>query len=529
MGQQTGDKSDTIPDWRNLGPCEALEEKGRILVKLDGLQVAVFQTSKGVFAVNNRCPHEGFPLMEGTLNDNCSLACNWHGWTFDLESGKAIEGRDAVKTYPLEKRGRDLWVDIAQEPAPLRRKAAMAELIEALSEHDYDRIARSLARLEKAETSLEDVARIVINWSVSKLERGFGHAHAGLADWMALADVEADRRHVAILEAAGHFSWDALFSPSLELPTDPKPWSESCYIADLEGMNSLSAMARVKGAFATGQGFSAIKPAMRRFIFQHYMGFGHPAIYLMKLDALIHRLGDSVAEPLILQLTKYLCVASREDLIPEFRSFADCIMLDPGTTSVPAPENFSGQSVRKAMLLTAASTHHHIALFDSLVGAAALNMLRFDQQFQDAVEQPIARNIGWLDFTHAITFAEALDWHGRENPAVWQSGLMQLACFVGRNASYLQEADMEKWQLDDPDAFLAAEKTKLFNMDEGEYIYGVHRLKMVVAVEKLAPKLTETTRHLVFAALHRYLRSRLRQRHPARTAFQARETVVRAG
>lgn len=529
MGQQASNTSDTIPDWRNLGPCEALEEKGRVLVKLDGLQVAVFRTPKGEFAINNRCPHEGFPLMEGSLNDNCSLACNWHGWAFDLESGKAIEGRDAVKTYPLERRGKDLWVDIAQEPASVRRKAAMTELMESLSEHDYDRIARSLARLEKAETLPEDVARAVINWSVTRLERGFGHAHAGLADWLALAETDPNRRDVAILEAAGHFSWDALFSPPLELPSDSKPWSESCYIADLEGMNSLSAMARVKGAFSAGHGIGVIKPAMRRFIFRHYMGFGHPAIYLLKLDALIHRLGYSVAEPLALQLTKYLCVASREDLIPEFRSFADLIQLDPGSSSVPAPEVFSGQSVRKAMVLAVASAQHQEALFDSLVGAAALNMLRFDLQFQDGVEQPLARNIGWLDFTHAITFAEALDWHAGEDLAVWQSGLMQLACFVGRNASYLKDADVSAWHVDDPDAFLVAEKSNLFNMDEGEYIYGVHRLKMVTAVEKLAPRLTDTTRNLVFAALHRYLRSRLRQRHPARTAFQARETVARAG
>ncbi len=529
MGQQANNTSDSIPDWRNLGPCEALEEKGRILVKLDRLQVAVFRTPKGEFAINNRCPHEGFPLMEGTLNDNCSLACNWHGWAFDLESGKAIEGRDAVKTFPLERRGKDLWVDIAQEPASARRKTAMAELMESLSEHDYDRMARSLARLERADTSLDDVAQTVIGWSVPRLERGFGHAHAGLADWLALADTDLGRRDVAILEAAGHFSWDALFSPPLDLPAGSKPWSESCYIADLEGMDSLSAMARVKGAFSAGQGIAVIKPAMRRFIFRHYMGFGHPAIYLMKLDALIRRLGNGVAEPLALQLTKYLCVASREDLIPEFRSFADFVKLDPGSTSVPAPEGFSGLSVRKAMVLAAASAQHQEGLFDSLVGAAALNMLRFDLHFQDGVEQPIARNIGWLDFTHAITFAEALDWHASEDPAIWQSGLMQLACFVGRNAAYLQEADVSSWHVDDPDAFLAGEKAKLFNMDEGEYIYGVHRLKMVVAVEKLAPRLTDTTREFVFAALHRYLRSRLRQRHPARTAFQARETVARAG
>lgn len=529
MGQQAIDQANTVSDWRNLGSCEALEEKGRYLAKLDGLQVAVFKTAKGTFAVNNRCPHEGFPLMEGTLNDNCSLACNWHGWAFDLESGQALEGRDKVRTFPLEWRGDDLWVDVAPEPAAARRAAAMSELFESLSEHDYERIARSLARLEAAGAAFEDVAAEVVAWSVPRLERGFGHAHAGLADWMALSGADPALRHVAFLEAFGHFSWDSLFSAALDVPSEAKPWSRSCYIADLEGMDSASAMARVKAAFEGGDGLAAVTPAMREFIFSHYMGFGHPAIYLVKLGELVAQLGEKVAEPLALQLTKYLCVSAREDLIPEFRGFADFAGQECGDAPVPGADLFSGLSVRKAMSLAAASTAHAQGLFDSLVGAAALNMLRFDLTLQQRVEQPIAKNVGWLDFTHAITFAETLYGLAQEDPSVWQSGLMQLACFVGRNAGYLGAAEITPWHVQDRSLFLAAEKAALFNMDEGDYIFAVHRLKSLAAVEKLAPLLSVRSADLVFAALHRYLRTPMRQRHPARAAHQARETVAREG
>ncbi|MFL5239337.1 MAG: Rieske (2Fe-2S) protein, partial [Rhizomicrobium sp.] len=31
-----------------------------------------------MFAIANRCPHEGYPLSEGTLSPGCLLTCNWH-------------------------------------------------------------------------------------------------------------------------------------------------------------------------------------------------------------------------------------------------------------------------------------------------------------------------------------------------------------------------------------------------------------------------------------------------------------------
>jgi nitrite reductase/ring-hydroxylating ferredoxin subunit len=535
--RQTGDEFGPTADWRNLGPCQALREKGRQLVKLEGRQIALFRTEKGLFAINNRCPHEGFPLMEGTLNDACSLACNWHGWAFDLESGEALEGRDAVRTYPVERRGADIWLDITPVSASLRATRALADLEEALAEHDYERIARSLARLEQAGRPLEDAARATLRWSLPRLEQGCTHAQAGLADWLALAADRPETAFVAHLEALGHFAWDGLFSPPLDLPDGAKPWSESCYLAEVEAMDSLSAMARVRGAFAAGLSFADLAPVMRRFVFSHYMGFGHPAIYLVKIAELIARLGPEVAEPLCLQFTKYLCVAAREDLIPEFRAFRDYLSVDGGHAPVPAPEAFSGQSVRGAMALAAGSAADEPALFDSLLGAAALNMLRFDLSLQQGVRQAIAKNVSWLDFTHAITFAEALHTHAGEDPLVWRSGLMQLACFIGRNGWALDDltdlTDLAepggRWHVADPAAFLEEEKSALFNMDAGDYIYGVHRLKMLCAVEKITGFAGERTSGLVLAATHRYLKSPLRQRHPARAAYQARQTVAREG
>lgn len=514
----------------NLGPVPELGERGRAVLKVEGRQIALFETEGRLFAINNRCPHEGYPLVEGSLKKDCKLACNWHGWTFDLASGQATQGRDAVKTYAVTRVNGDILVDLTPESEEIRRAKAYGELDEAVAEHDYERIARSLARLEVAGEGEEAILRHVIGNSITRFERGFGHAFAGLADWLALrAGEEQSRRRTALLEAVGHISWDMLMGTDAPLPTGVKRWNAKACLAALEDMKETEAIAYVRGAFAEGHGFDAVKPVFLELIFSHYAGFGHPAIYVMKAEELINRLGDEVALPLALSIARYLCHAAREDLIPEFRGFADYLQVTPGSTAVPKPENLSGQSVRQVMALTAASSALEPQMWETLLAASAINMLRFDVERQHGIAQPIAQNIGWLDFTHAITFAEAVHHHASRDGSLWQSGLMQMAAFVGRNAPYLGTEVEERWFVDDLEGFFAAEKAALYNMDEGDYIYAVHRLKMLRASEALTRLVSADTARLVVAALQRYLRSHTRQRHPARTAFQAWQTVSREG
>ena len=64
-------------------------------------------------------PHEGYPLREGNLDDRCILTCNWHNWKFDLQSGRNLYGGEGLRTYPVEIRGGEVWIDLADPP--LRR------------------------------------------------------------------------------------------------------------------------------------------------------------------------------------------------------------------------------------------------------------------------------------------------------------------------------------------------------------------------------------------------------------------------
>jgi nitrite reductase/ring-hydroxylating ferredoxin subunit len=61
--------------------------------------IAVFATEEGVYAVDNRCPHMGFPLHKGSVCDGI-LTCHWHHARFDLESGGTFDPfADDVTTY----------------------------------------------------------------------------------------------------------------------------------------------------------------------------------------------------------------------------------------------------------------------------------------------------------------------------------------------------------------------------------------------------------------------------------------------
>ena len=51
--------------WIHAGALEALAESGRRVIKAGAKQIVMFHGEKGVFACNNRCPHEGYPLKEG--------------------------------------------------------------------------------------------------------------------------------------------------------------------------------------------------------------------------------------------------------------------------------------------------------------------------------------------------------------------------------------------------------------------------------------------------------------------------------
>ena len=56
-------------------------------VVAEGRIFAVFNVNGEFHVLDGICPHAGGPLGKGELNGNI-ITCPWHGWQFDVESGR---------------------------------------------------------------------------------------------------------------------------------------------------------------------------------------------------------------------------------------------------------------------------------------------------------------------------------------------------------------------------------------------------------------------------------------------------------
>jgi nitrite reductase/ring-hydroxylating ferredoxin subunit len=89
-----------------------LRTAGRLVVHLDHETVCLFADGDDVHAVDNRCPHMGFPLHRGTVCDGI-LTCHWHHARFDLRTGGTFDQfADELRRFPVELDGDDVLVDL---------------------------------------------------------------------------------------------------------------------------------------------------------------------------------------------------------------------------------------------------------------------------------------------------------------------------------------------------------------------------------------------------------------------------------
>ena len=107
-----------MSEWHDVGSAGDLDARGLLLVRVGGREIGVLRdrATGAVHAVRNRCPHHGAPLCLGTVRDRLGgrpaqylvagervLHCPWHGWEFDLDSGRCPDDeRMRVAVYPVK-------------------------------------------------------------------------------------------------------------------------------------------------------------------------------------------------------------------------------------------------------------------------------------------------------------------------------------------------------------------------------------------------------------------------------------------
>ncbi len=512
-----------------------LQKKGRKVVRRAGKQVLLLAAEGKIFAIANRCPHEGYPLSEGTEGPGCVLTCNWHNWKFDLASGQALVGRDPVRTYAIEVRGGEIFADLSDLPAEVQRKRALDGLVEAARYNDAPRMAREVARLERAGFDAGVALAHAIAALNERLEFGTTHAHGAAADWLALAGrAPSDgERLTAMIEPISHLAWDTLGARRYPYSEETTPWDATALQAAIESENEPGAIALVRGALRDGVPRREIYAALGRAALSHYADFGHSAIYTFKTSQLVERLGPESALPVLLALVRSLVNGTREERLPEFRAYDATLAAWDAKGGLPAQaHDFVGLSIDAALDRALQSSGlNPRELYDALLGAAAWNLLHFDTGFDRDTDNQIADNVSWLDFTHALTFANAARHICEALPDLWPSALLQLALFVGRNKGYVNaQQDVVAFHVSDAKRFIAEEMAGLYDHGIVEPIIACHRIKMLFALEdELAAVPDAPWAATMCAAMNRYLNTPQKRHHGLRLAAQARDFIAREG
>ncbi len=110
-----------VDEREDLHPvvAEAEFETGdHVLVDIEGIEIAVYNTPDGYHAISNYCIHQGGPLcegpIEGTVVENEAgeleydhegkiVSCPWHGWEFDVTTGEHLYRSDySQPTFDVE-------------------------------------------------------------------------------------------------------------------------------------------------------------------------------------------------------------------------------------------------------------------------------------------------------------------------------------------------------------------------------------------------------------------------------------------
>jgi nitrite reductase/ring-hydroxylating ferredoxin subunit len=80
---------------------------------LKGEKICLTRTAKGVYAVQDNCPHNGASLSKGFCSPQNEIICPLHRYSFDLESGKATSGGAyTLKTYPIQAKADGVYLGI---------------------------------------------------------------------------------------------------------------------------------------------------------------------------------------------------------------------------------------------------------------------------------------------------------------------------------------------------------------------------------------------------------------------------------
>ena len=215
-----------IAERIRVGSIDELKAGGCRVVTGGGHAIAVFHHDGRVYAVDNRCPHMGFPLDRGSVKDGI-LTCHWHNARFDLASGGTFNPfADDVRSFPVTVVDGQVWVN----PRPAQRDEVQhwsGRLRDGM-EHNIRLVtAKSVLGLHAAGADYRRPLRIGADFGTTYTAAGWGAAMTILTSTAnILPHLDADDRPVALYQGLLHVARECAGRPP-RFVVEPLPTGET--------------------------------------------------------------------------------------------------------------------------------------------------------------------------------------------------------------------------------------------------------------------------------------------------------------
>jgi nitrite reductase/ring-hydroxylating ferredoxin subunit len=410
---------------------------GRMPVRVAGRSLALFFHDGKVHAVDNRCPHMGFPLHRGTVQDGI-LTCHWHHARFDLKSGGTFDQfADEARVFPVEIRDGEVWVDLA--PREDRLAHLRQRLQDGLERNISLVLAKSVLGLLGGGEDPAEPFRAGLDFGARYRRGGWGQGLTIHACMMKLLPhLAPEDRSRALYHGLSAVARDSGGEPPRfvvrPLPTetvDPatlKGWFRRFVeVRDSEG---------VERCIVSAVGAGADHVQMADMLFSaatdhRYLDVGHVMDFTNKALEALDVAGWSYAEPVLSSLAEGYARATRMEESNSWRNPVDLVeILEDAFEQLPEAlergrdqrGRWEGREELAAVLLGEDSQAITEALLEALregateeelaqavVYAAALRIARF----------PTTNEFGdWDTALHTFTFSNAVHQGLRRSPSL---------------------------------------------------------------------------------------------------------------
>jgi len=404
-----------------------LPEAGCRTVTLEGRVIVVFQTIIGIFAVDNRCPHMGFPLDRGSVKDGI-LTCHWHHARFDLASGGTFDQwADDVRVYLVEVRNGAIWIDLADHGDPHRRQ--LARLGVGLERDIPLVIAKSVIALDRDPSGARDAFRAGLIFGTRNRRAGWGSGLTILTCMMNLLPYLApEERPRAMYHGLSAVAEDSAGQAPL---FTVRPLPDRCagieqltrwFRAFVELRDSEGAERCIVSALRSGAALAEMAAMMFAAATDHrYLTIGHVLDFTNKAFEALHHAGWELAEQALASLAASYANADRMEESNSWRNPIDLVAIlerafeslpqaieagakavHPWRDEVAVTATILGedpQAIADSMLNAIGEGCSAAALGGIVAHAAALRVARFalSNEFGD-----------WDTAHHSFTFANAV-------------------------------------------------------------------------------------------------------------------------